>query len=94
MYFWLQGHIPAKYKSWPMDKFDILQLAHLKEILYETYTNIKDKITYQNITVWVEKYVSLINKGISEEGYVIRERLLENLDTRGYNEASITNNSS
>ena len=70
-----------------MKKFEALPSTNFKSILCEIYTNSNDRIVYHNITNRLKKYLSMINKGISEEGYTLREKLLERIDNAVNNKA-------
>ena len=55
--------------------------GEFKKKLYEWYMKIGDKEAYKKVIQWSKDYISKINKGISEEEYVLREcslQLLEN----------------
>ena len=50
--------------------------SELKGILFTYYSKIGDTQAYQAINERSKRYLQKLNKGISEEGYTIREQLL------------------
>ena len=51
--------------------------SELKKILFTYYSNIRDKQAYLAVNERSRRYVQKLNERISEEGYTIREQLLE-----------------
>ena len=54
-----------------------LSTSELKSILFEYYTTTNNKVAYDDINKYSKEHVQKINNKISEEGYVIQEKILE-----------------
>ena len=48
----------------------------IKGILFEHYINKGDMDSYDQINTRLKAYANKINQGISEEGFILRERIL------------------
>ena len=51
-------------------------MVDLNGILHKWYKKIGDRAAYMKVTQRSKHYISKINKGISKEGYVLREHSL------------------
>ena len=66
-----------------------LQVNHilnleLKGLLFTYYSKTGDTQAYQVVNERSKRYLQKLNKGISEEGYTIREQLLEKENSLEY----------
>ena len=52
----------------------------IKGILFEYYTSTYNKTAFDRINAREKEYLNKINKGISKEGYIMREKRLELID--------------
>ena len=52
----------------------------MKSILFEYYTTTNNKVAYDDINKYSKEHVQKINNKISEEGYVIQEKILEYIE--------------
>ena len=73
-----QNHyFPPQFQTWIPSQINYISNSELKGILFMYYSNIGDKQAYLAVNKRSRRYVQKLNKGISEEGYTIREHLLE-----------------
>ena len=58
-------------------KVDKLSNAEIKGILFEYFSNIGNTEVYKEVNNRSRQYLSKIRKSISEEGFIICEKLLD-----------------
>ena len=68
--------IPTKYRSLNQEQIEKLPYSELKGILLEYYSSIRNRIAYKELKERSLQYANKLKKGISKEGYTIREKLL------------------
>ena len=54
--------------------------SKMKGILFETYVSLGDMDSYEKVNKKWKNFLSQLNSNISEEGYVLREKILTLID--------------
>jgi len=72
----LKSNKELSMKELMLYQVDSMSSSYIKDLLFEYYTMIGDMISYNRINKWSKQYLQKINKGISEEAYIIYEHQL------------------
>ena len=70
-------YFPLYFQTLTFSQINYVSNSELKGILFMYYSIIGDKQAYLAVNERSRRYVQKLNEGISEEGYTIREQLLE-----------------
>ena len=73
--------IPTSCKELTTNKIKALLMTVLKEILFKYYSSIGNLQAHYYINNRSKEYQDKINQQLIEEGYMIREEILETIDT-------------